>query len=180
MREGAGPAVPVHLALTWPRVYGCVLGKVSPPRSLLGGERAHIRTRNKMTHCRGHSRTAPPGTCRSRDRGRERHQSRQPRHTGCGCYTCGGKRGSWEKDRLRKGGGSCIRRVMDTPKLGRSHGNQGHGAFVGIVLFPACSLSSTRQAGFLYSQSQHTSSSGPGPGHHFINCFPRHPSSLPS
>lgn len=48
------------------------------------GPRQH---ENKMTHCKGHSRTAPPGTCRFQDRGQERRQSRPPPHTGSGYYT---------------------------------------------------------------------------------------------
>lgn len=55
--------------------------------SLLHWGRAQDSMRNKMTHCKGHSRTAPPGTCRFQDRGQERRQSRPPPHTGFGYYT---------------------------------------------------------------------------------------------
>lgn len=119
----------------------CVLVKVSPPRSFLGGGRAHVCTRNKMTHCRGHSRTAPPGTCRSRDRGQERHQSRQPPRTGCGCYTCRGKTESWENNGLEPGGLRGQER-NGHPQIGKEPWKQGQGH---CFLFPACSLFPTRQ-----------------------------------
>lgn len=131
---------PVCLALMWPSV--CVF-KVSPPHLLLGGGRARDRTRNKMTHCRGHSRTAPPGTCRSQDRGRERHRSRRPPRTGCGCYTCvretdAGKRQAWNW-----GGAPRVRRGMDTPKLGRNRGDHTRGLVWGWFS-ASCLLSPTR------------------------------------
>lgn len=72
--------------------------KVSPPLRSVGRERpAHPR--NKRTHCRGHSRTALPGTCRSRDRDQERHPSRRPPRIGCGCCTCRGDVGSEYSER---------------------------------------------------------------------------------
>lgn len=178
MKERANPAVPTYLAPTWTCVctcvYICVLVKVSPPRSLLGGGGAHVRTRNKMTHCRGHSRTAPPGTCRSRDTGQERHQSRQPPRTGCGCYTCRGKTESWENNGLEAGGLQGQER-NGHPQIGKDPWKQGQGH---CFLFPACSLFSTRQV--FGTQPQHGIKLRARPGHRPMNCFPRHSSSLPS
>ena len=145
---GSRPSCPpVCLAPTWPCVCVCVcvcVFKVSPPHSLLEGGRARVRMRNKMTHCRGHSRTAPPGTCRSRDRGRERRRSQRPPRTGCGCYTCGGETGSWQKTGLELGGGGArVRRGMDTPKLGRNCGDHARD-LVWALFSVSCLLSPTR------------------------------------
>ena len=119
--------------------------KVSPPHSLLEGGRARVRVRNKMTHCRGHSRTAPPGTCRSRDRDRERRRSQRPPRTGCGCYTCGGETGSWQKTGLELGGGwGRVRRGMDNPRLGRNCGDHARD-LVWALFSVSCLLSPTRQ-----------------------------------
>lgn len=170
MRERANPAVPTYLAPTWTCVGTCVcvcaLVKVSPPRSLLGGGRAHFCTRNKMTHCRGHSRTAPPGTCRSRDRGQERHQSRQPPRTGCGCYTCRGKTESWENNGLEPWG------LQGQERNGHLQTGKDPWALLSVLSFPPDR--------FLVLSPSMASSSGLDLGHHPMNCFPRHPLSLPS
>lgn len=50
------------------------------------------------THCRGHTRTGSPNTCKCLDRDLGTHPILLPPHTECGYYTCkintGGKRGS--------------------------------------------------------------------------------------
>ena len=62
------------------------------------------------THCRGHTRTGSPGTCRSLGRGLGTRLTLLPPHTGCGYYTC--KRKTW-----RKKGGGGREEVSDTKKM---------------------------------------------------------------
>ena len=107
-----------------------------------------------MTHCRGHSRTAPPGTCRSQGRGPERRPSQRPPHTGCGCYTCGGEMGGWEKTSLELGGGGPGSGAEGTSPLQEGTVATMAGAHVSVVL---CFLSALSfQTGVFCSQAWHS------------------------
>ena len=148
VRGGAGPAIPVFLAqlglvcvcvCVCECVCVCVQGVSSSLAS--GRGKGPCRVRNKMTHCRGHSRTAPPGTCRSQGRGPERRRSQRPPHTGCGCYTCGGEMGGWEKTSLELGGGGPGSGEEGTSPLGEGTTVTMPGAVCGCCFLPpVCSL----------------------------------------
>lgn len=143
VREGAGPAIPRVPGPKWALcVCVCVQGVSSSLAS--GRGKGPCRMRNKMTHCRGHSRTAPPGTCRSRGRGPERRRSQRPPHTGCGCYTCGEEMGRLGKDEPGTGQGRPrVRRGMDISTLGRNHGDHAKG-LMWVLFSVSCLLSPSR------------------------------------
>ena len=138
---GSGSSHPCVPGPAGPCVCVCVCVQGVSSSLASGRGKGPCCVRNKMTHCRGRSRTAPPGTCRSQGRDPERRRSQRPPHTGCGCYTCGGEMGGWEKTSLELGGGGPGSGEEGTSPLGEGTTVTMPGAVCGCCFLPpVCSL----------------------------------------